>query len=128
MGPRNEKIQLRKYSWLTQNVANGYTTRAKHNQNFTNRKITAINFILMIEMLHLKQFEGSPPYMLEGTSERICKRKQSCVWNVQLYSSAENEKKRQYIYYTKPNAETKLGIWNSTYMYTIPKYEYKLIS
>jgi hypothetical protein len=42
--------------------------------------------------------EGSPPYnMLGGTSERICKRKQSCVWNVQLYSSAENEKETVHI-------------------------------
>ena len=30
---------------------------------------------------------------LGGTSERICKRKQFCVWNVLLYSSAENVKR-----------------------------------
>jgi diadenosine tetraphosphate (Ap4A) HIT family hydrolase len=35
--------------------------------------------------------------MLGETSERICKRKQSYVWNVQLYSSAENEKETVHI-------------------------------
>ena len=37
--------------------------------------------------------------MLGGTSEGICKRKQSCVWNVQLYPSAENEKEKIHILY-----------------------------
>ena len=52
----------------------------------------------------------------------------SLVCEMCNFTHQQNTKKRQYIYYTKPNTETKLGIRNSTYMYTIPKYEYKLIS
>jgi hypothetical protein len=52
----------------------------------------------------------------------------SLVCEMCNFTHQQKTKKRQYIYYTKPNTETKLGIRNSTYMYTIPKYEYKLIS
>jgi hypothetical protein len=74
----------------------------------------------MIEMLHLKQFEGSPPYnMLGGTSERICKRKQSCVWNVQLYSSAENERDSTYIIQNQIRKRN----WESGIQPTCTQYE-----
>jgi hypothetical protein len=52
----------------------------------------------------------------------------SLVCEMCNFTHQQKTKKTQYIYYTKPNTETKLGIQNSTYMYTIPKYEYKLIS
>ena len=38
----------------------------------------------------------------------------------------QKTKKRQYIYYAKPNTETKLGIRNSIYMYTISPVKKKM--
>jgi len=43
----------------------------------------------------------------------------SLVCEMCNFTHQRKTKKRQYIYYTKPNTETKLGIRNSTYMYTI---------
>ena len=51
----------------------------------------------------------------------------SLVCEMCNFTHQQKMKETVHILY-KTNTETKLGIRNSTYMYTIPKYEYKLIS
>jgi hypothetical protein len=58
---------------------------------------------------------GSNYNMLGGTSERICKRKQFCVWNVQLYSSAENAKETvQWVHEMKRYSCVNMADWPKT--------------